>query len=271
MSEADDAPATLYLVATPIGHLGDVSERLREVLGRVGAIAAEDTRRTLKLLSALQIPRPRIYFSCHDHNEAAAANRVVGLLRDGIDVALCTDAGSPLVSDPGYEVVRSVLAADYPLTAVPGPSAALAALAVAGLPPSSFTVLGFLPRRPGKVKRELARERRSPHTLILFESPHRLARLLTLALEALGDREAAVCVDLTKRFERVHRGTLSELATLAATLDRRGEVTVVIAGAPRRRDLDEDEEGAEEDEADLNEDPEEASEEDPAMEPDAEA
>ena len=132
-------------------------------------------------------------------------------------------------------------------------------------------MLGFLPRRPGKVKRELARERRSPHTLILFESPHRLTRLLTLALEALGDREAAVCVDLTKRFERVHRGTLSELATLAATLDRRGEVTVVIAGAPRRRDLDEDEEGADEEEADLNEDPEEASEEDPAMEPESQA
>lgn len=262
MSEPDESAATLYLVATPIGHLGDVSERCREVLGRVGAIAAEDTRRTLKLLSALGLPRPRIYFSCHDHNEAAAAHRVVGLLRDGIEVALCTDAGSPLVSDPGYEVVRAVLAADMPLTAVPGPSAALAALAVAGLPPSSFTVLGFPPRRPGKVRRELARERRSPHTLILFESPHRLARLLALALDALGDRPAAVCVDLTKRFERVHRGTLSELAELATTLDRRGEVTVVIAGAPRRRDLDDDEpEDADEEDADLGDEASEAPDE----------
>lgn len=263
MSENPESLGTLYLVATPIGHLGDVSERLREVLSNAGAIAAEDTRRTLKLLSALGIGRPRLYFSCHDHNESQAAARVVGLLRDGVDVALCTDAGSPLVSDPGYEVVRQALAHDMPITAIPGPSAALAALAVAGLPPSSFTVLGFLPRRPGRMRRELLRELRSPHTLILFESPHRLARLLQIAFEALGDRQAAVCVDLTKRFERVHRGPLSALAALAQTLDRRGEVTVVIAGVPRRRDTDDevDDEELPEDEAPA--DDEEPPEEEP--------
>jgi 16S rRNA (cytidine1402-2'-O)-methyltransferase len=235
----------LTLVATPIGHLGDVSARLREVLAGAGAIACEDTRRTLKLLSALQIPRPRHYFSCHDHNEARAAGRIVGLLRDGIDVALVSDAGTPLVSDPGYDVVRAVIEADLPMTSVPGPSAALSALSLSGLPPSSFTVLGFMPRRPGRVRRELARERRSPHTLILFESPHRIGRLLIALQEVLGDRQAAVCVDLTKRFEKVLRGPLSALQEQVSILDKRGEITVVVAGAPRR--------GGDEDEIDEDE------------------
>lgn len=230
----DPSIGCLYLVATPIGHLGDVSARLREVLAAAGGIACEDTRRTLKLMSALEIPRPRHWFSCHDHNEAQAARRIVGLLEAGVDVALCTDAGSPMVSDPGYVVLREVLAADLPVTTVPGPSAAIAALTLSGLPPASFTVLGFLPRRPGRQRRDLERERESPHTLVLFESPHRVVRLLGIAQEALGDRRAAVCVDLTKRFEKVLRGRLSELVEPVEALDRRGEITVVIEGLPRK-------------------------------------
>ena len=137
----------LYLISTPIGNLGDVSARALEVLKAVGAIACEDTRRTLKLLSAFEIPRPSLFFACHDHNEQDAARRIVGLLESGVDVALCSDAGSPLVSDPGYRVVQAVLAANLRITAVPGPSAVITAVRLSGLPPNSFTMLGFLPRR----------------------------------------------------------------------------------------------------------------------------
>lgn len=226
-------PGCLFLVSTPIGNLEDTTTRSLDVLRRVGAIACEDTRRTLKLLSAFEIPRPGLWFACHDHNEAEAARRIVGLLESGVEVALCSDAGSPLVSDPGYRVVRAVLDAGLPVTAVPGPSAVITALSLSGLPPASFTMLGFLPRRPGRQRRALEAEASRPHTLVLFESPHRVGRLMTLAKEVLGDRRGALCVDLTKRFERVYRGPLSELVEAAAKLDGRGEITLVIEGLGR--------------------------------------
>jgi 16S rRNA (cytidine1402-2'-O)-methyltransferase len=204
------------------------------VLRQCDALAAEDTRRTRQLLTRYEIPRPRTLLSLHEHNEEHSAQRVAGLLEGGARVALCSDAGTPLVSDPGYRTLRLVVERGFPVQAIPGPSAALAALAVSALPPSSFTFKGFPPRKPGPRKRFLEADAEQPHTLILFESPHRLAKLLRDAVEVLGDREACVCVDLTKKFEATHRGTLSSLADEFDGVTVRGEVTVVIAGNARR-------------------------------------
>jgi 16S rRNA (cytidine1402-2'-O)-methyltransferase len=212
----------------------DVTFRALDVLRRCDALAAEDTRRTRQLLTRYEIPRPRTLLSLHEHNEEHSAERVVGLLEGGARVALCSDAGTPLVSDPGYRTLRLVVERGFDVQAIPGPSAALAALAVSALPPSSFTFKGFPPRKPGPRKRFLEADAEQPHTLILFESPHRLGKLLRDAHEVLGDREACVCVDLTKRFEATHRGSLSALADEFDGATVRGEVTVVIAGATRR-------------------------------------
>ena len=224
----------LYVVATPIGNMEDVTLRALDVLRRCDALAAEDTRRTRQLLTRHEIPRPRTLLSLHEHNEEHSAQRVVGLLEGGARVALCSDAGTPLVSDPGYRTLRLVLERGFSVQAIPGPSAVLAALAVSALPPSSFTFKGFAPRKPGPRRRFLEADAEQPHTLILFESPHRLAKLLHDAHEVLGDREACVCIDLTKRFEATHRGSLSALADEFEGATVRGEVTVVIAGNTRR-------------------------------------
>ena len=224
----------LYVVATPIGNMEDVTLRALSVLRRCDALAAEDTRRTRQLLSRHEIPRPRTLLSLHEHNEEHSAERIAGLLEGGARVALCSDAGTPLVSDPGYRTLRVVVERGFRVEPIPGPSAALAALAVSALPPSSFTFKGFPPRKPGPRKRFLEAEAEAPHTLILFESPHRVAKLLRDAHEVLGDREACVCVDLTKRFEATHRGSLSSLADEFEGREARGEITVVIAGSTRR-------------------------------------
>jgi len=224
----------LYVVATPIGNMEDVTLRALDVLRGCDALAAEDTRRTRQLLTRYEIPRPRTLLSLHEHNEEHSAQRVVGLLDGGARVALCSDAGTPLVSDPGYRTLRLVVEKGFPVVAIPGPSAVLAALAVSALPPSSFIFKGFPPRKPGPRKRFLEADADAPHTLILFESPHRIAKLLADAHEVLGDREACVCVDLTKRYEATHRGVLSALAGEFEGETVRGEVTVVIAGTTRR-------------------------------------
>ena len=223
--------STLYVVGLPIGNLEDISQRALRILREIEVIACEDTRRTWGLLSANEIPRPRTFFALHEHNEERAAGRVIGLLESGVDVALCSDSGTPLVSDPGYRTVRRATEAGFDVVTIPGPSAVLAALTVSGLPPSSFTFKGFPPRKPGQRKRFLAEEAEMPHTLVLFESPHRLAALLAAALEVLGDREACVCVELTKLYESADRGYLSDLAEQFADTVPRGEVTVVIAGS----------------------------------------
>jgi 16S rRNA (cytidine1402-2'-O)-methyltransferase len=224
----------LYVVATPIGNMEDVTIRALAVLRACDVLAAEDTRRTRQLLTRHEIPRPRTLLSLHEHNEEHSATRIVGLLEGGARVALCSDAGTPLVSDPGYRTLKLVIESGFEVRAIPGPSAATAALAISGLPPSSFTFKGFPPRKPGPRKRFLEVEAEAPHTLVLFESPHRLARMLADAAEALGDREACVCIDMTKKFERTHRGALSELAEEFDGVTVRGEVTVVIAGNTRR-------------------------------------
>jgi 16S rRNA (cytidine1402-2'-O)-methyltransferase len=171
--------------------------------------------------------------SLHEHNEEHSAKRIAGLLEGGARVALCSDAGTPLVSDPGYRTLRLAIESGFEVQAIPGPSAATAALAISGLPPSSFTFKGFAPRKPGARKKFFEVDAEAAHTLVLFESPHRLAKTLTAAAEVLGEREACVCIDMTKKFEHTHRGTLSALAEELEGLTR-GEVTVVIAGNTRK-------------------------------------
>ncbi|MBP8128673.1 MAG: 16S rRNA (cytidine(1402)-2'-O)-methyltransferase [Candidatus Hydrogenedentes bacterium] len=221
---------TLYVIATPIGNLEDLSFRAVRVLGEVGAVACEDTRVTPRLFERYDIPRPRTWFSCHEHNEEHAAKRILGLLDAGVAVALCSEGGCPGISDPGYRVISASIEAGHEIVAVPGPSAVHVALLVSGLPTSSYTFKGFPPRKPGARARFLEMERDSPHTLVFFESPFRLAALLGAAHEILGDRCAAVCVELTKKFEQARRGYLSDLQKWYDTHEVKGETTLVVAG-----------------------------------------
>jgi 16S rRNA (cytidine1402-2'-O)-methyltransferase len=225
--------AVLYLVATPIGNLEDVSLRALRVLASVEALACEDTRRTRVLLTRHGIRTPPTLFSLHEHNENRALQRVIGLLEQGIDVALCSDAGQPLISDPGFPTVREVVSRGHSVEVVPGPSAVIAALAVSGLPVSTFTFKGFPPRKAGVRRRFLEQERESIHTLVFFESPRRVGVLLAEALEVYGDRAACICVELTKKFEEVRRGSLAELLEQVGTRPLKGEVTVVVAPSSR--------------------------------------
>ena len=226
--------ATLYVIGTPIGNLEDISYRAVRVLGEIDALACEDTRRTRTLLDRYEIGKPPTVFSLHEHNEARAAARVLDLLEAGLSVAMCSDAGMPLINDPGFVTVNAAIDAGHPVEAIPGPTAAATALAVAGLPTSSFTFMGFAPRKQGKRRRFLSEEAESEHTLVLYESPHRVAALLQDALATLGDRSACVCIELTKKFETVQRGSLSTLCELHADAAPKGEITVVIAGNHRK-------------------------------------
>lgn len=225
--------ATLYLVATPIGNLGDMTLRGIETLRAVDYIASEDTRKTGRLLQHFEINRPQIAF--HEHNERQATARILGLLQSGKSVALVTDAGTPGISDPGFTLVRAVLeanaqGANLGLTMIPGPTALVMALVLSGLPVHSFTFRGFPPRKGGQRQRFLAVDQESPHTLIFYESPYRLVAFLQDALAVYGDRPAAVANDLTKLFEKVSRGTLSTLIKEFSNRTLKGEYIVVIAG-----------------------------------------
>ena len=219
----------LYLVATPIGNLGDISLRALETLRNVDFVLSEDTRKTGFLLKHFEIHKPQI--SYHEYNEEKSLPRILNLLREGKNVALVSDAGSPSVSDPGFVLMRAVLRENLPVTAIPGPTAVITALVLSGLAVHSFTYRGFPPRKPGPRKRWLGVDATSPHTLIFYESPYRLLAFLKDALEVYGDRPAAVANDLTKMFEMVERGLLSELLARLTGSDLRGEYTVVIAGA----------------------------------------
>lgn len=223
----------IILAATPIGNLGDASARLVEALGTATVVAAEDTRVTVHLLKALGIDnRPRL-ISLHDHNERGKAAELVELARE-TDLLVLSDAGMPTVSDPGFHLVEAAINAGVVVSALPGPSAVLTALAVSGLPTDRFTFEGFLPRKPGDRRgalRELAGERR---TMVFFESPNRLAASLTDVASTLGaDRRVVVCRELTKFYEEVKRGTATELAEWAAG-GVKGEIVVIVAGAELR-------------------------------------
>ncbi|GAA4671784.1 16S rRNA (cytidine(1402)-2'-O)-methyltransferase [Frondihabitans cladoniiphilus] len=223
----------IVLAATPIGNLGDASTRLVEALTNTEVIAAEDTRTAIHLMRALGIEnRPRL-IALHEHNEREKAAEIVELART-VDVLVLTDAGMPAISDPGFPLVEAAAAAGVTVTALPGPSAVLMALAVAGLPTDRFTFEGFLPRKQGdrlKGLGLLADERR---TMVFFESPHRLGESLADVVTAMGaDRRVVVCRELTKLHEEVRRGSAAELAAWAAE-GVRGEICIVIEGAPER-------------------------------------
>jgi 16S rRNA (cytidine1402-2'-O)-methyltransferase len=224
------ATGTLYVVATPIGNMDDVTLRALRVLGEVDVLVCEDTRRTPRLLERHNVPRPAKLISHHEHNEARAASGILGLLEQGRDVALCTNAGYPGISDPGYRLVSGARERGIPVEVLPGAGAVEAALLASGLPSSSYIFKGFPPKKPGKRRNFLGADADVPHTLVLFESPFRLGKLLADAHEVFGDRLAAVCVELTKKFERVHRGYLSDLAEEFKEVKIKGEVVVVVAG-----------------------------------------
>lgn len=221
------APRTLYLVATPIGNLGDITRRAIAVLAQADLLLAEDTRRTRKLLSHLGLPIvPQAY---HEHNEQARTPAIVEQLQRGVSVALVSDAGTPAISDPGYRLVRAAIDAGVAVVPVPGPSAPLAALIASGLPTDRFSFLGYPPRKPGGRRRFFADAIDIPGTLVLLESPRRLTRTLRTAVEILGGHRAAVVArEITKVHEQFLRGTLGELLELLGDQPLRGEVTLCI-------------------------------------------
>ncbi len=234
------APA-LYLVATPIGNLGDITLRALETIAAADILACEDTRVTRTLLSRYAIrQRPLAY---HEHNAAETGPRLVEALRQGRSVALVSDAGTPLVSDPGFRLVEAARAEGIAVVPVPGPSAALAALTASGLPSDAFFFAGFLPVKAGARASRLAELKAVPGTLVFFESPNRLAESLGAMAEVLGERPAAICRELTKAFEEIRTGTLPELAAHYAQAGApKGEVVVCVAppkdAPPQARDVD---------------------------------
>ncbi|HKW40152.1 MAG TPA: 16S rRNA (cytidine(1402)-2'-O)-methyltransferase [Gemmatimonadales bacterium] len=223
---------TLYVVATPLGNLEDLSPRAAATLTRVAAVAAEDTRHTKPLLAHVGASAELVSF--HAHSSEAALRRVLQLLGSGKDVALVTDAGTPAVSDPGALLVAAARERDIPVVAVPGPTAVAAALSVAGLAADRYVFLGFLPRKGGDRRRLLETVARSEWTVVLFEAPLRVVELLEdLAAACGGERPAAVARELTKLFEETRAGTLTTLAGYYAEAPPRGEVTVIVAGTGR--------------------------------------
>ncbi|HUK56047.1 MAG TPA: 16S rRNA (cytidine(1402)-2'-O)-methyltransferase [Nitrospiria bacterium] len=218
----------LYIVSTPIGHLEDITLRALRVLKEVRLIAAEDTRHTQKMLNHYQIHTPLT--SYHDHNKEEKAEVLVQRLKEGHAIALVTDAGTPGISDPGYYLINRCIQAGLPLSPVPGPSAFLAALAVSGLPTDAFLFEGFLPKkRIGRLK-HLQALKDEPRTVIFYESPHRLVRSLHDVHETWGDRRAVVARELTKIFEEIIRGKLSQIIATMEGGAIRGEITLVIEG-----------------------------------------
>src|SRR2546421_3861831 len=218
----------LYLIATPIGNLTDITLRALETLREVDVIASEDTRKTGLLLKHFAIDKPQIAF--HEHNEQRAGERIEALLMQGKSVAMVTNAGTPGISDPGFTLVRRAINAQLDVTMIPGPAAFVMALVLSGLPVHSFTFRGFPPRKSVGRCKFMALDKATPHTLIFYESPYRLEGFLQDALQTFGDREAAIANDLTKMFESVQRGRLSMLLEAVTQSKPRGEYIIVIAG-----------------------------------------
>jgi 16S rRNA (cytidine1402-2'-O)-methyltransferase len=216
------------LVSTPIGNLGDISLRALETLRAADLVVSEDTRKTGIMLKHFEINKPQLSF--FEGNEGRHLPKVMAALEEGKQVALVSNAGTPGISDPGFTLVRAALDAGIEVSAVPGPTALVMALVLSGLPVHSFTFRGFPPRKPGPRKRFMEVDMDSPHTLIFYESPHRLPAFLKDALEVYGNRPAAIANDLTKKFESVARGNLSDLIAQLPTEKLLGEYTVVIHG-----------------------------------------
>ena len=234
-SRADGATGRVVLVGAPLGNVGDASARLREVLSAADVIAAEDTRRFARLARDLDITVNGRVVSYFEGNDERRTPELVEALAGGSVVAVVTDGGMPSVSDPGFRLVRAALEAGFPVTAAPGPSAVTTALALSGLPSDRFVFEGFLPRTPGNRRSRLRELAAEPRTLVFFEAPHRIAGALADLAAVFGaDRPAAVCRELTKTYEEIRRGPLAELAGWAADGEPRGEITVVVGGAPAR-------------------------------------
>lgn len=219
----------IAFVATPIGNLADLSPRAQEAFRSADVIACEDTRRTWQLLSAFGIPRPEL-ISYRQGNEETAGERILQLHREGKSICVCSDGGYPGISDPGYRLANRLAREDVAYSVLPGASAVEVALLQSGLPTSSFTFKGFPPRKPGALAKFFLAEKEQPHTLILYESPFRLGKTLQAAFEHLGNRQAAICFELTKLHEHVDRGLLGDLSVAYRERHVKGEIALVIAG-----------------------------------------
>lgn len=232
------SPATagrIFLAATPIGNMGDASARLVDLLETADIVAAEDTRRLHRLVQQLGVTVVGRIISYHEHNEATRTAELLDQVREGNTLVMVTDAGMPSVSDPGFRLVEGAIAAGVTVTAVPGPSAVLTALALSGLPTDRFCFEGFLPRKAGERAGRLADLAGERRTMVFFEAPHRLEAMLRALRERFGaDRRGAVCRELTKTYEEVLRGPLDELLQWAESTEVRGEIAVVVAGAPEQ-------------------------------------
>jgi len=233
VSSSSSSHGTLYVVATPIGNLGDLSPRAREVLSNVALVAAEDTRHTGNMLRTLGIGTPLV--SVHEHNESARVAELLDKLRSGISLALVSDAGTPLISDPGYSLVKAAVAANVRVVPVPGPSALTAALSVGGLATDRFVFEGFLAAKKSARRQRLGILKEEERTLVFYEAPHRLEETLQDMAELLGtERRGVVCRELTKAFETVYHGSLRELCVQvqADSNMARGEIVILVEGAP---------------------------------------
>jgi 16S rRNA (cytidine1402-2'-O)-methyltransferase len=222
----------IYIVSTPIGNLEDITLRALKILRDVDLIAAEDTRRTRKLLSRFDIHTPLV--SYFEHNELKRLDKLLTHLKRGKDIALVSDAGTPGISDPGYRLIQEAIEREIPVIPIPGPSAAIAALSIAGLPTDSFAFVGFLPKKGGKRRKLLDKLADSMWTSILYESPHRLMETLEDLLVACGDRQIVVTRELTKAFEEVIRGTITEVIDILKGRRIKGEITLVLAGRKKK-------------------------------------
>jgi len=229
MESSEKSLGTLYIVSTPIGNLEDITLRALRIIKEVDLIAAEDTRRTRQLLSHYNIRKPLL--SYHEHNRRAREELLIAELREGRDVALVTDAGTPGISDPGEHLVARAVQESFPLVPIPGPSALVAALSISGLSTENFIFYGFLPSKTSGRQKLLFSLRERPETLIFYESPKRLYSLLEEALQILGERRVAVAREMTKMYEEVYRGTLSEVLGLLGEEEVKGEITLLIEGA----------------------------------------
>jgi 16S rRNA (cytidine1402-2'-O)-methyltransferase len=230
-----NSAGVVVLAATPIGDVADASPRLVAELTNADVIAAEDTRRLRRLLERLGVQTSARIISYFEGNEARRTEELVGVLKTGARVVVVSDAGMPSISDPGYRLVAAAVARGFQVTAVPGPSAVLAALAVSGLPVDRFCFEGFLPRKASERMRRLRELAAEPRTLVFFEAPHRTADTLSAMAVTFGaDRPAAVCRELTKTYEEIRRGTLQDLADWADSSEIRGEVTLVVGGLTER-------------------------------------
>ena len=224
-------PGKLFVVATPIGNLEDITLRALRILKEVDLIAAEDTRQTRKLLTHFQTSKPLL--SYFEHNEETRKDRIIEMLKDGKNVALVSDAGTPGISDPGFTLVRKCVEENLEIIPVPGPSAFTAALSIGGLPTDSFVFIGFLSRKSGARKHQLERLKAETRTLIFYESPYRVIDSLKDMLGVLGDRKAVVCRELTKQYEEIKRDNLSRLHGFFSQKKPLGEFCILVAGAEK--------------------------------------